>query len=233
MSTKKTAYVAILSSVVTAFISLLILFAASRAMADDSNPASSLDPEAVAVSGSGENESLDPESQAQQLQSGPSQTIASPEDPDSPDATTRYIHVAGTAFIPYWDPVEPKYAGGGCVYYTGTYKYSTFPLELPYGSTVTQLRLYFKDTNANNGIIYLTQYDDGNSYTEIISTTTSGSSGVGYTSVSLSLPLDYVNYSYSLMWQANVGDASMQLCGARIAYTPPPFSEVAMPLVNK
>jgi hypothetical protein len=57
--------------------------------------------------------------------------------------------------------------------------------------------------------------------------TTSGSSGLGYSTVSgLSIPLDYVNYNYVMYWMPGVSGSTMQLCGFRVGYlTPAVFAD--------
>jgi hypothetical protein len=95
-------------------------------------------------------------------------------------------------------------------------------VELPYQSVATQLRLYYKDTSTtNNGILRLARYDDGNAYTYVVTATTTGSAGWGTVTVNFNHFVDYVNYSYTILWAPIVASSSMQLCGYRLAYVPP------------
>ena len=43
----------------------------------------------------------------------------------------------------------------------------------------------------------------------------------GFVTLDLSHQVDYIDFSYVLQWYATVAGSSMQLCGVRIAYTPP------------
>lgn len=157
-----------------------------------------------------------------------------PKESDAPQAGTYYLHISGSVFVPIYSVTTFVYDGSGCLHISGGSNFLQFPLELPYGSTVTQLRLYYKDTNAaNNGTLWLAQYDDGLGFTNIVTATTTGNAGWGTATVNLNQVPDYVNYSYTLLWSSPVADSSMQLCGFRVAYTPPSIFGVALPLILK
>jgi hypothetical protein len=158
-----------------------------------------------------------------------------PKEVEAPQAGTNYLHISGSVFVPLYSSTTFAYSGSGCIYFTGGgNNFLQFPLELPYNSTITQLRLYYKDTNAgSNATLYLAQYDDGLGYTYIVTVTSSGSGGWGTNTVSLSQVPDYVNYSYTLLWVSPVADSSLQLCGFRVAYAPPPIFGAALPLITK
>ncbi len=160
---------------------------------------------------------------------------AAPELPAAALATTDYQHVAGSAFTPLWSSAQLYYSGEGCVYITGTSPFLSYPLIVPYGSTVTQLRLYYEDTSASeDGILNLVQYDDGISSTYLYTLTTDGSSGISsYNSLIVSLTPDYMNYSYMLVWRPLVPGNTMKLCGYRVAYTRPLHGATALPLIQR
>jgi hypothetical protein len=162
---------------------------------------------------------------------------SAPEAIDAPQAGTSYVHVSGSVFVPLYSSTAFSYGGSGCIYFAPSSSYFLqAPLELPYGSTITQLRLYYKDANAGaNGTLYLAQYDDGLGYTYVVTapTTTQSGTGWGTTTVNTNIVPDYVNYSYTLLWVSPVADSTLQLCGFRIAYTPPPVFGVALPLIRK
>ncbi len=149
-------------------------------------------------------------------------------------AASSYLRVAGFAFKMLTSIGELTPGSNGCVYVTlGPVQPAAYPLALPHGSTLTQLRLYYADTNlGQDGTLRLARYGDEGSFTYVVTGTTQGSGGAGYTSASVSETLDYENYSYALIWTQPVSDASIQLCGVRVAYTPPSIFGVALPMVT-
>ncbi len=166
-------------------------------------------------------------------------TVDSPDDlaadPAAPQAITRYTHISGSVFQTLYGTTQFAYGGSGCVYASGGGNpYLNHPVELPYDSTVTQLRLYYKDTNASaNAHLWLARYDDGLSFTYIVTATTAGSAGWGTATVSLNRQLDYDNYSYTMVWSQPVADSTLQLCGYRIGYTSPVTFGMALPTLSK
>ena len=135
-------------------------------------------------------------------------------------ATTQYLHVAGSAFVPLYADSNVTYGTKGCTYMTSaTHLFMNYSLDLPNNAIVTYVRLYFNDTAATDGTLHLAEYDDGASYTYLATVTTSGSSGLGYATASgLSIPLDYLNYNYVMYWMPGVSGSTMQLCGFRVGY---------------
>ena len=158
-----------------------------------------------------------------------------PNVPEAPQAGTAYLHIAGSAFVPmYWD-TKPVYDYGGCTYGDATASPSriiyNLPIILPYGSTITQIRFYYKDSSDSNSTLRLREMDDGQSLVDIASVNSTGSSDYGNATVELTHTVDYVNYSYVLQWYANVAGSTMELCGVRIRYTPPSIFGVALPAI--
>ena len=138
---------------------------------------------------------------------------------------TQYRHVAGSAFVPLYSDSGTTYGSKGCTYMTSaTHLFMNYSLDLPAGSTITYLRLYFNDTAATDGTLHLARYDDGASYEYLATVETSGSAGLGSSTVSgLNIQLDYVNYNYVLYWMPGVSGNTMQLCGFRVNYFKPLF----------
>jgi len=143
------------------------------------------------------------------------------EAPES--AATQYLHVAGSAFVPLYADSGVTYGTKGCTYMTSaTHLFMNYSLDLPTNSTVTYVRLYFNDTAATDGTLHLAEYDDGATYTYLATVTTSGSSGLGFATVSgLNIPLDYLNSYYVMYWMPGVSGSTMQLCGFRVGYLTP------------
>jgi hypothetical protein len=159
---------------------------------------------------------------------------AAPEMPEEVSATTQYQHVSGSVFVSLYDTAQSVYAGSGCKYVTGSNLFLNYPLVLPSNATVTQVRLYFKDTNPSiNGTFHFARYDDGLAYQYLTTLTTTGSAGWGTATTAVDVPLDYANYSYTMVWISGVGDSTMQFCGYRVGYTTPGVFGVALPVVRK
>lgn len=220
MSTKRAIGISVLSSLLTLAVAMALLASSRTAIAQDpeSTP--------VTVAAPQSPEPLSPDSN----------DVTQPAAPEAPDAVaaTSYQHVSGSVFVPLWDTAQAVYAGSGCKYLTGSNLFLNSPLNLPYKSTVTQLRLYYKDTSASNGTLWLARYDDGLAYTYLITLTTTGSGGWGTATASANLLLDYDNYSYTLVWSsAGVASPSLQFCGFRVGYTPPSIFGVALPVLTK
>ena len=135
-------------------------------------------------------------------------------------AATQFRHVAGSAFVPLYADSGVTYGSKGCTYMANaTHLFMNYSLDLPNNAIVTYVRLYFNDTAATDGTLHLAQYDDGASYSYLATVTTSGSSGLGYATVTgLNIPLDYVNYNYVMYWMPGVSGNTMQLCGFRVGY---------------
>jgi hypothetical protein len=148
-----------------------------------------------------------------------------------------YMHVAGSTFVPLYKGTDPTYAAGGCTYSASANvgdAYFNFPLMLPPGSRINSLRFYYNDTAATDGTLRIRRMDDGNPYSEVTTVSSTGSGGIGYSSVTgLNYEVDYSNYSYVLQYFATVTGSTMQLCGARVGYTPPGIFGVALPSVKR
>ena len=157
----------------------------------------------------------------------PNGTFAAEAEPNAEEAPllagTQYRHVAGSAFVPLYADSGVTYGSKGCTYMTADiHLFLNYSLDLPHGSTVTTLRVYFNDTSPADGTLYLAQYDDGASYVYLASVATSGSSGFGSATTSgLTIQLDNVNYNYVLYWVPGISGVAVQLCGFRVDYTEP------------
>lgn len=126
--------------------------------------------------------------------------------------------------------------GGACSYVTSGDAFSVWntPVSLPEGSVVHSLRIYYYDTSTANSSSWFTIYDSNGSIVQEWSASTTGNSGSGFSdSAVISHTIDYDQYSYLLNWRPNGTGSSLQLCGFRLFYEPPPFGVAFMPLVRK
>lgn len=102
------------------------------------------------------------------------------------------------------------------------------PLNLPAGSRLDYLRIYYYDTSPIDSTAWITRYDGLGGGNDLVDVSSSGYSGYGYVVSSL-IPgsdgafdiIDNTNYSYVLNWRPNVLGSRMQLCGLRVAYQLP------------
>ncbi|MBN1640497.1 MAG: hypothetical protein JXA09_04610 [Anaerolineae bacterium] len=134
----------------------------------------------------------------------------------------RYVHVTGAALRPRDSAVPWRYGGYGCVYVDSTADLLNIDLQLPTGSRVEYLRLYYYDASSTNGTAWLTRYDNAGGFYDLIMVTSSGEGTYGTTlSAYYGQTVDTYNYSYALSWNAHVTGSAMRLCGLRVAYRVP------------
>ena len=212
MKTRQVIGLSVLSSLMTLLVVFVVLNGSGVAVAQKPDPTpipiqqvTPQDPNALMVNSE-----------------GPAMNQA-PELPNAVAATMDYRHVAGSAFVPLYGDAGVTYGTKGCTYMSNAaHAFMNYSLDLPHNSTVKYIRLYFNDTAATDGTLHLAEYDDGASYTYLATVETSGSAGLGSSTVSgLNIPLDYGNYNYVLYWMPGVSGSTMQLCGYRVGFTPP------------
>jgi hypothetical protein len=144
-------------------------------------------------------------------------------------ATLSYLHVAGTALRPRDSSTNWFYGGSGCVYVEGALHNLNIDVQIPEGSLVEYLRIYYFDTNASDSTAWLTRYfedplDPGTlTFQDIAVVFSDGDSGYGTTvnDPAVAHEVDAYNNRYVLNWRPAVSGSSLQLCGLRIAYRLP------------
>lgn len=221
MSLKQSIHIGVLTSLLTLAVVVTFLVGSGTVFAQQSGlkPAEATDPPSPGsgVPGSG--------------------NLKSPVELEALGADTVYIHISGSAFTPLYGATNPRYVSGGCTFSNAalvTEAHYNFPLTLPPGSTITSLRFYYNDTSTNNSTLRIRQMNDGNDFIDLAVVSSTGDTGLSFSTESgLSLVLDYVNYSYVLQYSATAVGSTMQLCGARVGYTPPSIFGVALPVVKK
>lgn len=145
----------------------------------------------------------------------------------SPDVTAQYYHIPGSVLMPVDSSTTLAYDYMGCVHAeTGGANLLNAPLDIPSGSTLTGMRLYYVDSNASTNVqAWITRYDmDGTDYDDIINITSSGSSGRGNVWGDVNPTMDVLDtYSWSYVLNVRVNSASntLQICGLRVMYYPP------------
>lgn len=127
--------------------------------------------------------------------------------------------------------------GGGCIYTPAdTRVFFNTTLNLPQGSTIKQLRMYYRNENAT-GVSrgWIAAYGFYGDEVWSLNAATAGD-GEGFTESELvNYVVDYHNNSYALNWMSDgdVGYGQMELCGLQVFYEPPPFGLAFLPLVEK
>jgi hypothetical protein len=145
----------------------------------------------------------------------------------SPNVTAQYYHVPGSVLMPVDSSTTLAYDYMGCVHAkTGGANLLNAPLDIPSGSTLTGMRLYYVDSNASANVqAWITRYDmDGTTFDDIINIASSGSSGRGnvWGDVDPAMGvLDTYSWSYVLNVRVNSASNTLQICGLRVMYYPP------------
>ena len=151
--------------------------------------------------------------------------------PDSP--ALRHMFIPAVGFRAPTPQVTPYYPDDFSCWYSNQGGNYVAPLLLPEGSTIKYLTINFIDNNpAHNITAYLTVVAGPNSFTELGSVASSGSSGIGTaTSTELSVGVDMATQSY--LFRLNMPMLTAQFCGLRIDYIPPSIFAIALPHVAR
>lgn len=180
------------------------------------------------------------------VSSSPGQVEKSPAPVNAPPFTNlapgdAVLTVTGSALRPRASDITFASIGsGGGIYCTGTgtsFVVFNTPLNLPQGTLVKSLRMYFYDSDPSQvcyGVV--TQYDlFGNFVHEWWATSPTGSVGAGYAdSPAINHTIDNTQYSYLLNWVPVVYNSNMQLRALQLNYKPSPSasSKVAVIPLN-
>jgi hypothetical protein len=105
---------------------------------------------------------------------------------------------------------------------TGAGRILNTELPLPDGSIIKYLRVYYKDTNAANGVEgYITRYQPGAGTADLVHTGSSDAFVGGYGFVVSGEITETVNntvYAYTLIGWPDDANVNNQICGLRVAY---------------
>lgn len=154
----------------------------------------------------------------------------------APDALVSW-RVIGSALKPRENDVSYTVGSNGSCTYVTAGDASTvwnFAPDLPQGANVETLRMYYYDTSGSNTSAWFTVYD---LYGEIVqewSVSSIGNSGNGFNdSTTINHTIDYSVYAYLLNWRPIASGSTLQLCGFRVFFTPPPFGLQFLPAIQK
>lgn len=137
---------------------------------------------------------------------------------------TQYFSVGGEAFVPgsnvaYFN----TYACGGANITSGGGALVA-PVHLPHGAVVTEFKVFFNDTSANDMDVSLYRHAlSGCGYSGVAAVTSSGTAG--YYSISdtsiLNNVIDNTQFSYHVNAFSDAWDPNLKIKGAVITYTTP------------
>jgi len=139
------------------------------------------------------------------------------------DRAMYYLFTAGATMHPRDSDTTWAYGGYGCVYAPEGGDYFTIDLQIPDGSTIRYLRIFYYDsTNSYDGTAWITSYDGAGNHDDIISVSTTGNSGYGSALSAFSGEVvDNYNNSYVLLYRSSAHGGAVKLCGLRIMYEYP------------
>jgi len=145
--------------------------------------------------------------------------------PDAP-AAVWYNRIVGSTLRPRQNDVtHATSSSGGCVYVTAGNASTVWnaPLVIPDGSTIQLLRIYVNDTSASNLTAWFTVYDLFGAIVQEWSVSSSGTPGeTFFDSAAINHVIDYSTYSYVVNMRPVGTGSTLQFCGARVFFAPPP-----------
>lgn len=150
-------------------------------------------------------------------------------------AAAQFYHIPGSALTPVDSTTTLVYDLMGCVHAsTGAAYLLNAPLEIPDDSHIVLMRLYYDDTSASNINSWITRYDElGTTYQDLVSVSSAGTSGHGSNYGDLDHYVDTYGWSYVLNVRLNVASSTLQVCGLRVMYYPPPGCGVCLPVITR
>lgn len=139
----------------------------------------------------------------------------------SPSA--EFYHIPGSALTPVDSTTSLVYDNMGCVHASAGASYLlNAPLEIPDGSQIVLLRLYYDDTSASNINGWITRYNEaGTDYEDLVSVDSIGTGGHGSNYGDLDHIVDTYGWSYVLNVRLNASSSALQVCGLRVMYYSP------------
>jgi len=159
--------------------------------------------------------------------------------PSTPAATFHYYQVSGTTLRGRSSDTGYSYDGVGCSHVTvgtGTGRILNTELILPDEAVIKYLRVYYRDTNAANGVEgYITRYQPGVGTADLVHSGSSDAFVGGYGFVVSAEITEVVNntvYAYTLISWPDDANVNNQICGLRVAYYAP-TTLTYLPIITK
>jgi hypothetical protein len=146
----------------------------------------------------------------------------------APSQTFRYYQVSGATLRGRNSSTGYAYDGVGCSHVTsgtGTGRILNTDLPLPDGAVIKYLRVYYRDTNAANGVEgYITRYQPGVGTADLVHSGSTNAFAGGYGFVVSGEITETVNntaYAYTVIGWPDDANVANQICGLRVAYYAP------------
>ena len=155
---------------------------------------------------------------------------------EAPDGLISW-RITGAALKPRENDVSYTVNGSGsCTFVTAGDNSTVWNIApaLPQGAVVDTLRMYYYDASGSNTSAWFTVYDLYGSIVQEWAVSSSGSGGNSFNdSTAINHTIDYSIYSYLFNWRPNSTGSTLQLCGFRVFYEPPPFGVAFLPSIQK
>lgn len=131
-----------------------------------------------------------------------------------------YLNVAGSSFVPREGGTTSTYHSAGCISRASGSQWFVYPLQLPAGSRIKYVRVYYNDTSTTaNLTAALTRYDGSGINLDEVLFSTAASSGFGsYLSPETNVVVDNLGYATQLLLTFGESSPTLQFCGMRVAY---------------
>lgn len=131
-------------------------------------------------------------------------------------------NILGSHLLPRGSATQYTYAVNGCIYISnsGGNTRLQHPVNLPDGSVIKSLDIFYNDTSASNLFVWLTRYVPGQTATDVAFVSSSGNAGWGTSSsAEVTHTVDNGSWAYSINYSwSGVTNNSLQICGIRINY---------------
>jgi len=158
---------------------------------------------------------------------------------NAPNLTFKYYQVSGATLRGRNGDTGYVYDGAGCTHVTSgssTGRILNTDLPLPDGSVIKYLRVYYRDTNAANGVEgYITRYQPGVGTADLVHAGSSDAFVGGYgfvVSAEITETVNNTSYAYTLIGWPDDANVANQICGLRVAYYAP-TTATYLPLVRQ
>ena len=134
--------------------------------------------------------------------------------------------IVGSTLKPRVNNVTYETSGsGGCAYVSAGSASTVWntPVIVPDGANVQYLRIYVNDTSASDIQGWFSVYDLYGGLVQEFGIASNGTPGTAYFDTTLiNHVIDYGTYSYVINMRPNGIGSTLQFCGARVFFEPPP-----------
>lgn len=133
-----------------------------------------------------------------------------------------YDFAPGGVLLPRDSDVTWDYHSGGCISMPSGNDWFTFHLDLPQGSRIDYLRLYYFDDDEGYVRAHIMSYDGVGTASTLTTISSTGTGGYGSElSDYLGLVVDNFANGYSLIAKPSTNTTNLRICGLRVAYRLP------------